>query len=147
VFIYVLCSYRRTAPHPPLNTHLLFVTPTPFAADATAAAGDAFFPECPSAPFALASDGFVSAGVAWPLPIINGVYEPGGVNMDEYNSNIISPRITNFTLENITNFLEELLSLEGHFDFRHGIHLQRDRINVNKKYIRICIHIHTYVLY
>ena len=111
---------------PPTHTHLLFVKPTPFAADATAAAGEAFFPECPSAPFALASDGLVPACFAWPLPIINGVYKTGGVNIDEYNSHIMSARITNFTLENITNFLEELLGLKGHVDFRHGIHLQRD---------------------
>ena len=51
----------------------------------------------------------------------------------------MSARITKFTLENITNFLEELLGLKGHVDFRHGIHLQRDWRNVNKKYI------HTYI--
>ena len=35
------------------------------------------------------------------INIIDGVYKINGVNMDEYNSNIISQRINNFTLDNI----------------------------------------------
>jgi hypothetical protein len=36
------------------------------------------------------------------INIIDGVYKINGVNMDEYNSNIISQRINNFTLDNIS---------------------------------------------
>jgi hypothetical protein len=43
-----------------------------------------------------------------------------------------SARIRNFPVDNITNFLEKLLGLEGHVDFGHGIHLQRDRRYVNE---------------
>jgi len=82
VYVYICIVLIVAIPLPPplpppipANTHLLFVTPTPFAADATAAAGGAFFPECPSAPFALASEGSASAGFAWPLPIIIGVHK------------------------------------------------------------------------
>ena len=35
------------------------------------------------------------------INIIDGVYKINGVDMDEYNSNIISQRINNFTLDNI----------------------------------------------
>ena len=35
------------------------------------------------------------------INIVDGVYKINGVNMDEYNSNIISQRINNFTLDNI----------------------------------------------
>jgi hypothetical protein len=35
------------------------------------------------------------------INIIDGVYKINGVNMDEYNSNIISQRINNFNLDNI----------------------------------------------
>jgi hypothetical protein len=36
------------------------------------------------------------------INIIDGVYKINGVNMDEYNSNIISQRIDNFNLDNIS---------------------------------------------
>jgi len=36
------------------------------------------------------------------INIVDGVYKINGVNMDEYNSNIISERINNFTLDNIS---------------------------------------------
>jgi hypothetical protein len=36
------------------------------------------------------------------INIIDGVYKINGVNMDEYNSNIISQRINNFNLDNIS---------------------------------------------
>ena len=36
------------------------------------------------------------------INIVDGVYKINGVDMDEYNSNIISQRINNFTLDNIS---------------------------------------------